>query len=102
LSFILPIQQRLKTILNPFRKPEITEFIGNLDFQNNKCHHPLPHISIRLLSPSRRQHDPSAPAQILGYLETVEPLLRRRADHEIDTRIPLERVVAAILRIVDG
>jgi shikimate kinase len=41
-------------------------------------------------------------AEVLGYLETVEPLLRRGATLEIDTRAPLDVVVAAILRLVEG
>jgi hypothetical protein len=31
-----------------------------------------------------------------------EPLLRRAADHEIRTTIPLNEVVTAILRLVDA
>lgn len=44
---------------------------------------------------------PEELAEVLGYLETVEPLLRRGATHEIDTRLPLEQVVAEVLRIAD-
>jgi hypothetical protein len=36
-----------------------------------------------------------------GYLETVEPLLRRGATHEIDTRLPLDHVVAKVLEIAN-
>ena len=43
---------------------------------------------------------PDELAAVLGYLETVEPRLRRVAGHEIDTRAPLEEVVAAVLRLV--
>jgi len=39
--------------------------------------------------------------RIRDDLETVEPLLRRVADHEIRTTIPLNEVVTAILRLVD-
>jgi shikimate kinase len=42
---------------------------------------------------------PDELAAVLGYLETVEPLLRRSAGHEIDTRAPLAQVVAAIVRL---
>jgi dephospho-CoA kinase len=42
---------------------------------------------------------PDELAETLGYLETVEPLLRRSAGHEIDTRAPLDEVVATVLRI---
>lgn len=38
--------------------------------------------------------------RILDDLNTVEPLLRRVADHEIQTTIPLDDVVAAILHLV--
>jgi dephospho-CoA kinase len=44
---------------------------------------------------------PDELAETLGYLETVEPLLRKGASHEIDTRAPLDQVVASILRLVD-
>src|SRR5689334_12612972 len=37
--------------------------------------------------------------EVLGYKETVEPLLRRGATMEIDTGIPLEEVIARILSI---
>ncbi len=36
----------------------------------------------------------------LDLIRTVEPLLRRGAGHVIDTSIPLDRVVAEVLRIV--
>jgi len=45
---------------------------------------------------------PDEVAAVLGYLETVEPLLRRTAGHEIDTRMPLDDVVATLLSIVKG
>jgi len=38
-------------------------------------------------------------AEVLGYRESVEPLLRRSATHEIDTRAPLHEVVTAVLRL---
>jgi dephospho-CoA kinase len=40
--------------------------------------------------------------RILGDVETVEPLLRRVAGHEVVTTPPLPEVVAAILRAVDA
>lgn len=43
---------------------------------------------------------PDELAEVLGYLETVEPLLRRRATHEIDTSAPFEDVLAAVLQLV--
>ena len=39
--------------------------------------------------------------ETLGYLETVEPLLRKSAGHEINTTAPLDEVVAAVLRLLD-
>src|SRR4051812_6844389 len=36
----------------------------------------------------------------LALKQTIEPLLRQGASHEIDTRIPLDRVVAWVLQIV--
>lgn len=43
---------------------------------------------------------PGEAAAVLENLRTVEPLLRRVADHEIDTRAPLAEVVEAVLRLV--
>lgn len=45
---------------------------------------------------------PGEIARVLRLVETVEPLLRRIARHEIDTSVPLEHVVAAILRLVQS
>ena len=42
---------------------------------------------------------PEEVARTLALLETVEPLLRRGAGHEIDTSVPLDQVVARVLRI---
>ncbi len=39
-------------------------------------------------------------ARALQMQQVVEPLLRRRADLEIDTTVPLDRVVTAIIRHV--
>ena len=41
---------------------------------------------------------PAEVARVLALIETVEPLLRRAADYEIDTSVPLEEVVAAVLQ----
>jgi hypothetical protein len=38
---------------------------------------------------------------VRGDVETAEPLLRRVADHELQTTIPLNEVVTAILRLVN-
>ena len=42
---------------------------------------------------------PDQVARVLDLLETVEPLLRRAAGHEIKTNAPLTDVVAALLRL---
>jgi hypothetical protein len=34
-------------------------------------------------------------------VETVEPLLRRVADHEVRTTVPLDEVVTTVLRLVE-
>jgi dephospho-CoA kinase len=38
-------------------------------------------------------------ADVLRYVETIEPRLRRVASHEIDTSAPLEDVLEEVLRI---
>ena len=43
---------------------------------------------------------PDEVTRVLGLLESVEPLLRRAAGHEIDTSAPLDDVVATVLRLV--
>jgi shikimate kinase len=43
---------------------------------------------------------PDEVAQVLGLVETVEPLLRRAAGHEINTTAPLDEVVASLLQLV--
>lgn len=42
---------------------------------------------------------PGEVARVLGQMETVEPLLRRAAGHEIDTSAPLEEVMATLLQL---
>jgi hypothetical protein len=42
---------------------------------------------------------PDEVARVLESVEKVEPLLRRAAGYEIDTRAPLEEVVAVLLRL---
>lgn len=54
---------------------------------------------------ARRRDNPygKAPEELRRFrddLETVEPLLRRAAGHEIRTTVPLDDVVATVLRIV--
>ena len=43
---------------------------------------------------------PEEVARVLGLLETIEPMLRRGAGHEVDTSVPLDQVVATVLRLV--
>ncbi len=43
---------------------------------------------------------PEEVARVLDGIETVEPLLRQGAGHEIDTSAPLDRVVERVLEIV--
>ena len=45
---------------------------------------------------------PDQVAGVLHNLETVEPLLRRAAGHEIDTRACLNDVVTILLRLVES
>lgn len=42
---------------------------------------------------------PAEVARVLELIETVEPLLRRVADYAIDTRAPLDDVVATVLQL---
>ena len=42
---------------------------------------------------------PDEVARVLSLKESVEPLLRRAAGHEIDTSAPLDAVVAQVLRL---
>jgi shikimate kinase len=44
--------------------------------------------------------DPDELARVLALKETVEPLLRRVANLEIDTSVPVDAVVEKILRVV--
>lgn len=37
---------------------------------------------------------------MLGYLETVEPLLRAAADHEVDTTSAVDVVLDEVLQLV--
>jgi shikimate kinase len=39
-------------------------------------------------------------ARVLGLLRTIEPILRRGAGHVVDTSVPLNQVVAKVLRLV--
>ncbi len=55
----------------------------------------LERLATRTTNPYGKR--PEELAQILGYVETVEPLLRRSATLEVDTSVPLEQVVETIL-----
>lgn len=45
---------------------------------------------------------PDELARVLGHIYTVEPLLRTRATHEIDTSVPVDDVVASILQLIES
>ncbi len=45
---------------------------------------------------------PDEIARVLGLVESVEPLLRQVAGHEIDTNAPPQEVVATLLRLVQS
>jgi len=45
---------------------------------------------------------PEETARVLSLIETVEPLLRRVADYEIDTSASLTAVVTAVLRLAQS
>lgn len=45
---------------------------------------------------------PDEVARVLGQVDTVEPLLRRAAGHEVDTSAPLAEVVATVLRLAQA
>jgi dephospho-CoA kinase len=44
---------------------------------------------------------PDEAARVLSLVQSIEPRLRRSAGHEVDTREPLNRVVAKLLQLVD-
>ena len=46
--------------------------------------------------------DPAEAARVIALIDSVEPLLRHIADHEIDTSVPLEDVVAQLLSFTTG
>jgi len=60
---------------------------------------PIPVITERLSARTNNPYgkDPAELAEVLRLKETVEPALRRRADLEVDTSVPLEEVVEKIL-----
>ena len=63
---------------------------------------PTPLIVERLATRTTNSYgkQPDELAQVLHYLQTVEPLLRRGATLEVDTSPPIDQVVETILRQV--
>jgi broad-specificity NMP kinase len=63
---------------------------------------PTPVIVDRLARRTNNPYgkSPEQLAEVLGYIETVEPLLRRGATAEVDTSAPAEEVVERIVRLV--
>jgi shikimate kinase len=63
---------------------------------------PTPLIVERLAARTNNPYGkhPDELAQVLGYIETVEPLLRSGAAVEVDTSAPLDQVVETILGLV--
>ncbi len=43
---------------------------------------------------------PDELARVLALQQTIEPLLRKTATHEIDTSAPVDQVIAAVLRLI--
>ena len=60
---------------------------------------PVPVITDRLSARTNNPYgkDPAELAEVLRLKETIEPALRRKADLEIDTSVPLDEVVEKIL-----
>ena len=57
-------------------------------------------LRTRTTNPYGKQ--PDEVARVVELVEQVEPLLRRAAGYEIDTRAPLEEVVATFLRLAQA
>ncbi|MGN6674813.1 MAG: hypothetical protein ACTHMA_16055, partial [Thermomicrobiales bacterium] len=59
---------------------------------------PAPLIVERLATRTNNPYgkQPDELARVLGYLETIEPLLRRSASLEVDTSVPVAVVVTTI------
>lgn len=45
---------------------------------------------------------PNELAAILNNLTTIQPLLRKKADHEIITTIPLDQVVVEVVKVLEA
>ena len=65
---------------------------------------PAPLMAQRLRTRTNNPYgqDPAQFKQVLSLKETVEPALRRAADLEIDTSIPIGEVVRRVLELVRG
>lgn len=65
---------------------------------------PLETLTERLATRTTNSYGRSAEefGRFLEDVEHVEPLLRRVADHEIQTTMPLHEVVTTLLRVVDA
>jgi shikimate kinase len=57
---------------------------------------------LRIRTTNQYGKQPDEVARVLSLVESVEPLLRRAAGYEIDTRAPLEEVMAILLRLVQS
>ena len=55
-------------------------------------------LAVRTNNPYGKR--PDEVARVLSLVQTIEPLLRKNAGHEVDTRAPLGQVVETILRLV--
>jgi dephospho-CoA kinase len=64
---------------------------------------PAPILVERLMTRTNNPYGkrPEELAEVLYYLETVEPRLRRGATHEVDASAPLQKVLETILSVVD-
>jgi shikimate kinase len=63
---------------------------------------PRPVITERLTTRTTNPYGkrPEEVARVLALIETIEPLLRRGADHVVDTGHPLDQVVSEVLQLV--
>jgi dephospho-CoA kinase len=55
-------------------------------------------LAVRTNNPYGKR--PDEVARVLSLVQTIEPLLRKNAGHEVDTSAPLGQVVETILRLV--
>lgn len=87
-------------------------FVGGTSPNQGKYHSQFDHIILlsapagviveRLITRTNNPYGttPRSLARVLEHLETVEPLLRKAATHEIDTSAPIDRIVERILEVV--